>query len=282
MFRRTESICLKIAMAVILCFVFSQSAYSNIVFAESFNGPAGADLGTSTNANWITAFNRQNGGSDNGSASIFGADGSIDKVANGTSAQNDAGALLALPGGALAANSTYTLSATITNNNNNWTAIGFASSDQTLDGTNGRHSNGSATTFGGYAWALTRASSGGNDQEIFGGAGTGNNFLGGDVVNPANPVTFTVILDTTNTAALTAEYFFNGISQGTQTLGPNAFADISFVGISSDGGSAADNPNPSTISDFSLAVKSNAIPEPCSLTLLCAGGLAMLSRRRRV
>lgn len=275
MFRSMK--CKATILSMALCLVASQLAYSNIIIQENFDGAAGVDLGASANAPWITAFSRQNGGSDNGSASIFGADGSIDKVGpNGT---HDAGALLALPGsGSLLANSVYTLSATITNNNSNWTAVGFASSTAQLDGVNGRHSNGNPGVFGGYAWGLVRNNAG-NDQEIFGGAGTGSNFLGGDVVDPTAAIDFTVVLDTSDTSALTAEYFLNGASQGVQTLAASAFADIGFVGISSDGGNAADNPNASSISNFSLAVKT--VPEPGSLSLLCLGGLAMLSRRRR-
>ena len=275
---RTFSIkCKDIVLGIVLCFVFAQAAHSQtVIFQENFDGTG--DLGTSLNESWITAFDRANGGSDAGAVSIFGADGSVDKVGGGTSATNDAGALLALPGGSLLANSIYTLSATVDNNNTNWTAFGFASSDATLDGVNGRHSNGSATTFGGYAWGLFRNSAGGNDQEIFGGAGTGSNFLGGDIVSPIGPIDFDIVLDTSDTAALTAEYFFNGTSQGIQTLGANAFTDIAFVGISSDGGSAADNSNASTISNFTLTV--SAVPEPSSLSLLALGGLAMLSRRR--
>ena len=218
-----------IFLFAVFCVISSQLAYAQTtLFSESFDGSANDDLGTSTNAAWITAFSRANGGSDNNAVtSIFGADGSIDKVANGASTQNDAGALIAIDGGLLA-NSVYTLTVTIDNNNTNWTAVGFASSDNNLVGANGRHSNGNNAVFGGYAWALTRNLPTGTNQEIFNGIGTGGaNSANGSIVDPTQPVTITIALDTTDTAAVTAEYYFNGTSIAVETLAPEAFADIS-------------------------------------------------------
>ena len=245
---------------------------AQVIFQDDFSGAATSDLGGTSpdvsinGSSWITANSR----GDAGAAQVFGADGSI--IKDGPNSSHDAGALLAY---SLSANTIYTLEATFNNNDSGWVALGFASSDAILDGVNGRHSNGSATAFGGYAWGLTRNNSG-TDQEIFNGIGTGNPAAGGDFVNPAQPVDFRVVLDTTNTAAITAEYFFNGTQfGGTQVLEAAAFGNISFVGISSDGRAGGEA---ASITNFSLTAQT--IPEPSSLAFLIAGGLAMLGRRR--
>jgi len=233
-------------LLLILCLVFTDSAYSQVIFQENFDGPVSSDLGDSANNPWITAFARAGGGPDNGAASVFRADGSIDKVANGSAAQNDAGALLAIPGGGLVANRFYTLSATFNNNNANWSALGFASDDTVLDGTTGRHSDTSGV-FGGYAWTLT-SNRNGNDQQIFGGIGTNDSFVSGDIVDPTQDVTIKVVLDTFE----------------------NAFTDIRFVGLSSDGGSLANNPNPSRVENFTFSVSldsPSAVTAPLSVSL---------------
>jgi len=241
--------CKPIIPVMILCAFFIQTAHSQVIIQENFDGPITQDLGNSTSNAWITAFNRAGGGPDNNAASIFRANGRIDKVANGTGAQHDAGALLPIPGG-LEADRIYTLSATFNNNNANWSALGFAADDTVLDGSSGRHSD-SSGVFGGYAWVLTSNRTG-NNQEIFGGIGTNGNFRGGDLVNSTQAVTIRIVLNTTDTTAVTAEYFLNDVSQGSQTLDASAFADIQFVGISSDGGSAANNPSPAAVDDFLL------------------------------
>jgi len=253
-------------LLVAVCVVFSRSAFCQVIIQENFAGAINQDLGDSTSNAWITAFDRAGGGPDTGARSIFRANGRIDKISTGSAAQNDAGALLPIPGG-LAAGRVYTLSATFVNNNTNWLALGFASDDTVLDGTLGRHSD-SSGVFGGYAWALT-SNRPANDQEIFGGIGTENHLGGGDLVDPTQAVTIRIVLDTADTTALTVEYFLNDVSQGTQTLDADAFTDIRFVGISSDGGSAANNPNPASVDNFtfSVAVEPPANPKPLSVSL---------------
>ena len=239
------------AIAAICAFATHAQAQT-IIYQDNFSGVASDDLGTTlpavntTGEGWRTAFGRQNGGSDNNSAQIFNADGSI--VKDGPNSTHDAGALLPLT---VASNTVYTLEATVLNNNSSWIAVGFASADATLDGSNGRHSNPGAGAFGGYAWALTRNNDG-NDQEIFNGIGTGEgSVVAGDLASPSEAVTIQVVLDTSNVAAPTASYFLNGAQVGsTETLPAEAFTNISFVGISSDG-NAGDGT--ATITSFTLS-----------------------------
>ena len=88
-------------------------------------------------------------------------------------------------------------------------------------------------------------------------------------------ITISIELDTTDTAALQASYFFNGVQQGaTQTLPAAAFGNIDFVGISSDG-SFADGT--ASFSSFSLT----SVPEPSSVMFLALGSIGLITRRRR-
>ena len=243
-----------------ICSFATQAQAQTTIYQDTFSGAATDDLGaripdvSTTGDGWLTAFSRQNDGTDNDSVQIFNADGSI--VKDGPNPTHDAGALLPLE---IEANAVYTLEATFLNNNSSWIAVGFASSTIDLDGSNGRHSNGGpadAPRFGGYAWALSRNNSG-TDQEFFNGIGTDQGpagFVGGvnggDFANPTAPVNIRIVLDTADTAAITAEYFLNGTQiGGTQTLDPAAFDNIGFVGISSDG-NVGDGT--ATISSFSL------------------------------
>lgn len=250
--------------AVAAIFSFATHAQGQVIYQDSFSGAAADDLGTrtpdisATGATWITAFARQNGGSDDNAVQIFSADGTITK--DGPNATHDAGALLPFE---IQANTVYTLECTFLNNNSNWVAVGFASSDAQLDGSNGRHSNGNPGVFGGYAWALSRNFPAAGDQEFFNGPGTGQGagFVGGasggDFADPTAIINLRVVLDTADTAAITAEYFLNGAQiGGTQTLDAAAFTDISFVGLSSDG---IEGNGPASVSSFSLSAVSDAV-----------------------
>lgn len=269
-----------LVVAIAAICLIAGSLQAQVIYQDDFSGGGGELGGTTpdislTGATWVTANSRANGGTDIGAVQIFGDDGSILK--DGGNAQYDAGALLSL---SLAANTIYTLEATVLNADptSGWVAIGFAAGDRNLDGSNGRHTAGSLLDPRGFAWALTRNLDGGTDQEIFNGPGTGNPFAAGDIVSPLQDVTFQVVLNTADVNALTADYFFNGTQVGsTQTLDDTAFNNINFVGITSDGGvgQAA-----ASISNFSLTAE--AIPEPGSCAVVSLIGLLATFRRRRV
>ena len=242
--------------------VFTVHAQAQVIYQDDFSGSGSADLGSTvpdvspTGAeNWITAFSRANGGSDNNAAQIFNADGIIFK--DGDNATHDAGALLPFE---IEANNVYTLEATFLNNNNAWVAVGFATSDATLDGVNGRHSNGrqpnGSSEFGGYAWVLSRNNTSDDNQQFFNGIGTNPGPGGGDFGNPTEEITITIVLDTADEDAITAAYFINGTQIGaTQTLNDEAIDDINFVGISSDGSNGS---GIASISSFSLTAGSDS------------------------
>ena len=238
----------------------AQAQETQIIYQDSFSGLAQDDLGTrtpdisATGEAWTTAFTR---GGD-GAVQIFSADGTIAK--DGPNGTHNAGTVLPLT---LEENTVYTLEATFLNNNPGWIAVGFASTDTILQGFGSRHANSSPTAFGGYAWGLSRNNPGGTDQELFNGIGTdqGPGFVdganGGNFVDPSEQVTITIVLDTTDTAAITAEYSLNGVSiGGTQTLAIAAFTNISFVGVSTDGQQTDDGATAS-ISSFTLTAVSD-------------------------
>lgn len=252
-----------------LCLLAPCAQADTVIYQDDFSGSANTDLGGSTpdvslsGSSWVTANSR----GDAGAAQVFSANGTIDQDGPGSS--HDAGALLPF---AIEPNRIYTLEADFVNAQPNWIAVGFASSNNTLDGGNGRHSGTRANEFGGYAWALSRNNSG-TDQELWRGIGTSplSNVGGGDFVDPLASVNIRIVLDTTDTNALTAEYFFNGTSQGTATLPQNAFNDISFVGISSDGNTGNGT---ATISNFSLTSDTESAGDddgPLSVFLLNGG-----------
>lgn len=170
----------------------------------------------------------------------------------------------------------YTAEATILNNNSNWIGFGFlptapASGDWTQTSFSVRHSNAP-----GYAWLLTRSSTG-NDQEGFLGGGTGGGqSWNGDNANPANPVTVKVVLNTM-AANWTAEWSINGVPKG---AGPVAYAaagnpGIGGIGFSHDRSASANNGG--AISNFSLTV----VPEPTAGLLTLLGLVALASLRKR-
>ena len=225
-----------------------------IIYEDSFSGAADDGLGartpdiSSTGADWITAFGR----GDGDAVQVFNADGSI--VKDGPNSTHNAGALLPFE---IESNKVYTLEASFLNDNSGWVAVGFSSSSDTLQGFQGRHSNGSATEFGGYAWVLSRNSPDGTDQEIFDGIGTAGFVVGNDLVDPAQEVTVKIVLDTTDPAAITADYYINETQYGgTRTLAASAIDDISFVGISSDGQSGN---GLAVVSSFSLSSVSDSV-----------------------
>lgn len=160
----------------------------------------------------------------------------------------------------------YTAEALVSNPSGNWIGFGFlpadpAGGDWTVQDFSVRHSNAP-----GYAWVLSRTSSG-NDQEGFLGGGTaGGQPWNGDVTDASVPVQFRIVLDTT-AANWTAEWFINGSSMGA----PVAYAAVGNPGIGGIGFShdrSADPNNGGSIGRFSLTV----VPEPAS-ALLALGGV---------
>ena len=119
-----------VAIASVCLLTQSADASLTTIYQDNFDGLGSIDLGGTTpdislgGAAWVTANSR----GDAGAAQIFSADGTI--VKDGPNSSHDAGALLPF---AIEANRTYKLEATFNNNNSSWVAVGFASSDNTLD-----------------------------------------------------------------------------------------------------------------------------------------------------
>ncbi|MCS7091378.1 MAG: PEP-CTERM sorting domain-containing protein [Verrucomicrobiota bacterium] len=173
----------------------------------------------------------------------------------------------------------YTATATILNNQPNWIAFGFMPTNPpggllwTNTNFQVRHSNNGA-----YLWALTRNSPTAQDQQAFVGPNATvplTNF-NGDLVDPTQPVTIQIVLDTTATT-WTAEFFLNGVSRQTVNVPDAAKTAIGGIGFSRDR-NASDNTG-GVIQSFTLTV----IPEPSAGALLILGlALLGLDRVRRV
>ena len=256
----------------------SNANASTVIYHDDFDGQSSLDLGFTTpdvsltGSGWVTSFARGNGGSDSGATTIFTADGTVQKV--GPDSTHSAGALLPFE---IQGSLVYTLQATFMNDNSSWLALGFASSNGDLDGIVGRHTNQNPAVFGGYAFGLSRNNTG-TDQEFFNGIGSSNLSLGGDLANPAEPVTLAITLDTTGDQ-ISAEYFLNGVQQGSaETLDPAAFNNIDFVGFSTDGDLNNIGSGIASISEFTFS----SVPEPSSLFLFALGSIGLFVRRRKV
>ncbi len=144
----------------------------------------------------------------------------------------------------------YTAEATIVNNESNWVGFGFlpsdpSSGDWSQTSFEVRHSNAP-----GYAWMLSRDSTG-NDQEGFLGTGTtGAQAWNGDVVDPTAPVDMKIVLDTRD-ENWTVEWFLNGESQGTPVAyGSTGNPGIGGIGFSHDRSDTSNGG--ATITNFSL------------------------------
>lgn len=244
----------------ILASMASVGLAGTIIFADDFSGAGGALNGTMPD---VTTAGEvwEAGGTflDNGTAGTT--------VAGGPSGQAAHLDFTPVAGGQ------YTAEATILNPQPNWIGFGFfaddpAGGDWTITDFSVRHSNAP-----GYAWALTRASSG-NDQEGFLGGGTaGGQPWNGDNVDPSAPVTMKVILDTAP-ANWTVEWFLNGSSMGAPVAyGVAGNPGIGGIGFSHDRNSTANGGG--MLTDFSLTF----VPEPTALLLICVGGLALVRRR---
>lgn len=169
----------------------------------------------------------------------------------------------------------YTAEATITNPNTNWMAFGFlpdvpaGAADWTVQSFAVRHSNAP-----GYAWALTRNNPNANDQEGFLGGGTaGGQPWNGDVLNSAQPIDFKIILNTTG-LNWTAEWFFNGVSQGAPVAyGVEGNPGIGGIGFSHERNASANSG--ATITSFSLTEEL----EPTALSLIVNTTTGVISIR---
>lgn len=177
-----------------------------------------------------------------------------------------------------AAGQIYTAEATILNTSANWIGFGFlptapASGDWTQTSFSVRHSNAP-----GFAWLLNRNNPSANDQEGFLGGGTaGGQSWNGDNVNPANPVTVKIVLNTKGTN-WTAEWSLNGVPKGS---GPVAYAAVGNPGIGGIGFShdrSATANNGGVISNFSLTV----VPEPTAGLMAIFGLIGFVALRKRV
>jgi hypothetical protein len=175
----------------------------------------------------------------------------------------------------------YTLEATIRNNFSDWIGVGFfplnpsATANWSDTNFSVRHSNAP-----GWAWAFTRNHATSDDQTGFNGSGTANTAFTGNLVSPANPVAFKIILNTMN-PQWTAQYFLNGVQQGaTFNIGNGSHDgagtdDIRGVGFSRDRNATAGTGG--SVSAFSLT----SIPEPgtCLLAMIGLVGIGAIRRR---
>lgn len=185
-----------------------------------------------------------------GSESWEAGDTYLDDGAAGSTVSVDASGQAAHLDFTPVAGKVYTAEATILNNESNWVGFGFlpsdpAAGDWTQTDFSVRHSNAP-----GYAWMLSRDSTG-NDQEGFLGSGaTGAQSWNGDVVDPSSPVDMKIVLDTRGDN-WTVEWFLDGESQGD----PVAYDSAGNPGIGGIGFSH-DRTDPAnagaTITNFSL------------------------------
>jgi hypothetical protein len=175
----------------------------------------------------------------------------------------------------------YTASATFVNDNPNWLAFGFMSALPPVSAGNPsqlwtatdfgvRHSNNGA-----YGWMLSRNHPTSNDQEGFIGVNTtGAAFAGGNLVDPTQPVTFSIVLDTM-AATWTAEYFINGVSRGLVNLPAGANTGIGGIGFSHERNATANTG--AFLDEFSLT----QVPEPSTFAFIAMGGISALFMARR-
>jgi hypothetical protein len=252
---RTSLCCAALACVVSL----AVASYADVVFMDNFDGAGGPLNGTTPDVSlggevWEAGDTFL----DNGAAGTTVAGGPT-----GQAAHLDFTPLIGV----------YTAEATILNDQPNWIGFGFlpddpGSGDWTQTDFSVRHSNAP-----GFAWMLTRNSTG-NDQEGFLGGGTaGGQPWNGDVVDPTAPVIMKIVLDTTPTN-WTVEWFINGTSMGAPVAyGTAGNPGIGGIGFSHDRSSDANNGG--TLSEFSLTY----VPEPTSLLLIGFGGLALIRRR---
>ncbi len=256
---RTAIVLGVIAIALGLAQVNAQ----NTIYSHSFGGSGGQLDGVVVDV----------GGQTWQAGSVFMDNGQVDTLVAGS--PNGQAAFLPLT---VYDNVVYTATATILNQNPNWIAFGFMPANPSTAGltwtstsSGVRHSNNGA-----YAWGLDRNNPSANNQEFFNGPNTSNGTgIAGDIVDATQPVTVSIVLDTT-APTWTAQYFLNGVQQGgTFSLASTANAAIGGIGFSRDRNSTANAGG--IISEFSLA----AIPESSPLVLLGLGGLLLAALCRR-
>jgi PEP-CTERM motif len=252
-----------LAVAPLIALLVAPAAYAVTIFQDDFSGSGGLLDGTTPD---VTT----------GSAKWKAGDTFLDNGTAGTTVASSANGQAAHLDFTPVAGQVYTAEATITNNQPNWIAFGFQpanppGNDWTATDFSVRHSN-----VPGYAWMLTRNNSSGTDQEGFLGGGTsGGQSWNGDVVDPTNPVSIKIILDTT-AANWTAQWFINNVSQGA----PEAYAAAGNPGIGGIGFShdrSATSNNGGLLRNFSLT----AVPEPTAACLGLFGIVAAGLLRKR-
>lgn len=213
------------------------------IYNETFSGLSTTDLNG-------TAPDTTTGGEVWAASTNWNKDGSTDAAAS----SNDNAFLAFTP----TAGKVYTLSATLdTPVGPSWAAIGFVEeANTTID----FWDNINAAT---VPWVLYRSST--NVDSFIGEVG---NWTTLDEGNHSGPITLSIELDTQG-AAWTAEWFINGGSVRSETLGSNP-TGITHVGLGRNAGTSA------SFDNFSLTV----VPEPSSALFVALGGLALLRRHR--
>ena len=247
-------------LAVIASSAAAASAQITI-YSDNFSGSGGALNGSAVDV----------GGQNWQAGSAFLDNGTVNTVV-AASANGQAAWLPFAP-----VNGTvYTATATILNTNPDWIAFGFmpalpVGGDWTATDFGVRHSNSGA-----HAWGFSRNNATQNDQEFFNGVNTSNNTgLGGNLADPANPITLGIVLDTTG-ATWTAQYFLNGVQQGGSfNLPATANTGIGGIGFSRDRNATAGTGG--VISAFSLT----QVPEPTTFAMLALGASLLGMRLRR-
>ncbi|TWT97636.1 hypothetical protein Pla108_17880 [Botrimarina colliarenosi] len=252
---------LRLASLVATLAAAASSAPAATLLSESFAGAGGALNGTTDDTAGVAWQ----------SGPAFLDDGTINRVVAG-GANGEAAFLPFVP----APGNIYSLSATVANSQGSWVALGFmpalpSGGDWTVTDFSVRHSNNGA-----HAWILTRAS-GGNDQEAFNGPGTANGAFGGDIADPNSPVDIGIVLNTAD-PTWTAEYFFNGASQGVFNLAATANTGIAGIGLSRDRNDAA-GPGASVSNLVLTGV--TAVPEPAAAGLAALALAAVAAVRRK-
>jgi len=239
------------AMAMIA--MASVSANAGVIYSESFSGSGdlngtAPDIGVAT---WVASAD-------------LNKDGTVDP--DGTTDDN---AFLAFTP---VAGKVYTLSATLDSSTGaGWLGIGFTDTAVT-DGPAGTADFWKNIGDNPAPWMLYRgdgaAAAGKTPDRVvsFVGGDPGAWSVGAEGVYPG-PIDVSIELNT-EAAAWTAEWFVNGGSVRSETLG--SIPTINYVGFGREGGTIG------TIDDFSLTV----VPEPATLGFLALGGLGLLRRRR--